>query len=250
MSERFSDRWNRVGNIHYLHGDDFFISYNPDTSLLGVDELTGVNYASDEPQETALCNWAATLILNGDWRLGYEKYVDQGYDACYQFYLEHKAEHQSKWSSDYGNEPEGTIEHVPSPESASQPRPDLIQEALAAGSFDDWLTQLPTDWLRYLYDITQQFKIEQIGNEPEIKDKPTLIRLVALAMHFSGKEGSHVPEIEETFTLFVKHLIIEIDVREGNATKVGTYSMVPEEETALFSLTEKGRQTYQLEQEQ
>lgn len=104
MSERISDRWYNVGNTQRLDGNGFYISYNPDTSQLGVDELTGIDYAGDEARETALCNWAATLILNGDWRQGYEEHVDQGYDACYRFYQEQKAEYQSTWSSDYDHE--------------------------------------------------------------------------------------------------------------------------------------------------
>jgi hypothetical protein len=107
MSERISDRWYDVDDTQRLAGNGFFISYNPDTSQLGVDKLTGIDYAGDEPRETALCNWAATLILNGDWRREYEERVDHGYDVCYQFYQEHKAEHQSTWSSDYNHEPEG-----------------------------------------------------------------------------------------------------------------------------------------------
>lgn len=105
MSELLSDRWHEVGNgAQRLAGDGFFISYNPRTDLLGSDPNTGISYAGNEPRETALCNWAATLILNGDWRQQYEDRVDQGYDACYQFYLAKKAIYGSTWSSDYDNE--------------------------------------------------------------------------------------------------------------------------------------------------
>ena len=104
MSECISDRWYSVGNTQRLAGNGFFISYNPDTNQLGVDELTGIDYAGDEPRETALCNWAATLILNGDWRQLYEDRIDEGYDACYQFYLAKKPLYGSTWSSDYDDQ--------------------------------------------------------------------------------------------------------------------------------------------------
>lgn len=100
MSEYISDRWYQVDDTQRLDGDSFFISYNPDTSQLGVNALTGIDYAGDEPRETALCNWAAILILNGDWRQQYEDRVDEGYDACYQFYLTKKPMYGSTWSSD------------------------------------------------------------------------------------------------------------------------------------------------------
>lgn len=106
MSERISDRWYEVGNTERLDGDGFFISYNPDTSQLGVDALTGIDYAGDEPRETALCNWATTLILNGGCLQQYEDRVDDGYEACYQFYLAQKPTYGSTWSSDYDTEPE------------------------------------------------------------------------------------------------------------------------------------------------
>lgn len=135
-------------------------------------------------------------------------------------------------------------ERISSSEPSSQPYPDIIQEALASGSFDHWLTQLPEDQLRYLYNVTEQFKTEQIA------DEPTLVRLIALSMLFSGNEGLHIPKVLEIFDRFGKHLRVEIGVREGNIAKAGTYSMVPEEETALWTWTEQGRQIYQPEREQ
>jgi len=98
--------WKWYGNHYELQGDGFHISYNPATSTLGSDRLTGIDFTGNQEEETALCRRVAqemsALILNGDWRTGYEERIDQGYDACYQFYQEHKAEHQSSWSSDYG----------------------------------------------------------------------------------------------------------------------------------------------------
>ncbi len=106
MSELISDRWHYAGDTQVLDGDGFFISYNPDTRYLGIDQLTGIDYAGDEPQETALCREeilcqkAAAFILNGDWRQQYEDRVDEGWDACFRFYLAKKPMFGSKWSSD------------------------------------------------------------------------------------------------------------------------------------------------------
>ena len=108
MSERShsdaSPQWIFYENHYELQGDGFHISYNPTTSSLGAD-LVG-----DQEEETALCRRIdaanqVAYILNGDWRRDYELHVDQGWDACYQFYQEYKADHQSRWSSDY----EGTL---------------------------------------------------------------------------------------------------------------------------------------------
>lgn len=104
MSERISNRWYDVGNTQRLDGDGFFISYNPDTSQFGLNLLTGINIAGNELKETALCGYAATLILNGDWRQQYEDRVDEGWDACHQFYLNKKLMYGSIWSSDYDPE--------------------------------------------------------------------------------------------------------------------------------------------------
>ena len=51
--------------------------------------------------ETALITkepWGC-LILNGDHRKEYEDLVDQGYEACYNYYVS-KSEQKSSWSED------------------------------------------------------------------------------------------------------------------------------------------------------
>lgn len=111
MSELISNRWYEVGDTQRLVGDGFFISYNPDTSQIGVDEATGIDMAGDEPRETALCREIACLILNGDWRQQYEDRVDEGWDACYQFYLAKKAIYGSTWSSDYDDGEQANDDH-------------------------------------------------------------------------------------------------------------------------------------------
>lgn len=109
MTEHLSPKeWIQYGTHYELQGDGFHISYNPATSALGVDQLIGINFAGEQEEETALCrrvaNEVSALILNGDWREDYEAHIDDGYDACLQVYQEHKADHQSIWSSDYGKD--------------------------------------------------------------------------------------------------------------------------------------------------
>jgi len=106
MSEQRAQRiWIRYGNHYELQGDGFHISYNPATSALGTNQLSGINFAGEQEEETALCrrvaNEVSVLILNGDWREAYAAHIDEGYNTCLQVYLEQKADHQSIWSSDY-----------------------------------------------------------------------------------------------------------------------------------------------------
>ncbi len=109
MREHLSPKeWRQYGNHYELQGDGFHISYNPATSTLGADRLTGINFAGEQEEETALCRRVANevnaLILNGDWREAYAAHINDGYDDCLQVYLGHKAEHRSIWSNDYGKD--------------------------------------------------------------------------------------------------------------------------------------------------
>lgn len=88
-------KWEQRTFNQVLYGNGFFISYNPDTTAMGVDSWTG---DGDTPDETALVNGAGYKILNGDFRAAYEKLVPQGYDACLKFYNQQAAHADSKWS--------------------------------------------------------------------------------------------------------------------------------------------------------
>lgn len=73
---------------------NFAISYQPHENIDVPDGDQG---------ETALMHRhrkPTFLILKGDWRKDYEQIVDQGYEACVEFYESKKAEFRSKWSED------------------------------------------------------------------------------------------------------------------------------------------------------
>jgi|TARA_Y100000310_G_scaffold20001_2_gene19515 hypothetical protein len=84
------------GGNHLLYGEgeEFAISYNsnPGSGLSLFDGDGG----SDE---TALCKGGKYYILNGDYRDEYEAIIDQGFDACFQFYQDH-LDKRSYWSTD------------------------------------------------------------------------------------------------------------------------------------------------------
>lgn len=98
--------WKDLGTNQVLHGDGFFISYNPDTTAGHGGALTmlGNVLGGDlkDGEETALVKKGAKKntysILTGDWRKEYEALVDKGYDACYKFFKEHK-EFANNWST-------------------------------------------------------------------------------------------------------------------------------------------------------
>ena len=83
------------GQSHHLQGDGFYISYNADLSA----SVFGSLFDSDDGgPETALCKDGKFHILNGDYRVQYEKLVPQGFDACKKFYDQQSAHSDSMWS--------------------------------------------------------------------------------------------------------------------------------------------------------
>lgn len=92
-----------VHNSMLTIDENHYVSYLfPDNTSAA--ETLGLDSVSDNPAvgETALCTlspWKC-LILNGDFRQQYETLIDQGYDACYNFYLSQVKEHGSSWSDE------------------------------------------------------------------------------------------------------------------------------------------------------
>lgn len=78
---------------HVLKKENFYISYNPKPCA------TLPGFASDGGgDETAIVKDGKFYILNGDFRKEYEELVDQGFDACYNFFKS-KPELKSSWSN-------------------------------------------------------------------------------------------------------------------------------------------------------
>lgn len=102
--------WKHVNYNQVLNGgDDFFVSYNPDTTRSHVSELltelaNGLGGDVRDGEETALVkrnpNGIHTYsILSGDWRKEYEQLIDKGYEACYEFFKSQQGEFGNNWST-------------------------------------------------------------------------------------------------------------------------------------------------------
>lgn len=108
---KFSTEWKEIFNpiTNDIHNVTLSIDENHYVSFLfenntSVAKSLGLDAATDQPDvgETALCTlspWSC-FILNGDFRKQYEELVDQGYDACYNFFLTQKEEFGSSWSDE------------------------------------------------------------------------------------------------------------------------------------------------------
>lgn len=87
-------QWEYAGSGNYvLDGDGFYISYSPNTSMLGPFSGDGGG------DETALCKDGTFLVLNGDFRDDYENLMND-YDKCLEFYESKKEEFGSSWTDD------------------------------------------------------------------------------------------------------------------------------------------------------
>lgn len=91
------------GNL-ILEKEDFYISYNADPGG-GFSMLSG-----DENDETALCANDEFYILNGDHRQEYEGIVDQGVEACLDYY--NKTQGKSSWSMDHKGPPKAIKDFI------------------------------------------------------------------------------------------------------------------------------------------
>lgn len=126
-------------------------------------------------------------------------------------------------------------------EHTSGPQQDPLTEARTYNTFDSWLTQIPDERLHYLIETAKQIEAE------EVKDETALAHMLGITMHFSGKDALSIPEITGKFMALAAHVALEVHVREGNMTKEGEYSLIPEEETAVLALTDRGRAAYEQE---
>lgn len=89
-------KWEYNGHNHVLEGSDFRISY----LNMGDAVLHSLGWGVDEGHigETALIKDGKYYILNGDHRKEYEVLVDQGFVACYNYFLS-KPDEKSSWSN-------------------------------------------------------------------------------------------------------------------------------------------------------
>lgn len=86
--------WKIYSRNRQLEMDGFYISFN---DKLSNSPLGHIWDSDDGGAETALVKNHKYYILNGDFRKEYEQLVDEGFDACYQFFKDN-SEHKSSWS--------------------------------------------------------------------------------------------------------------------------------------------------------
>lgn len=85
-----------------VEGDGFYISFNPNTSKLGISfkgdnngccETALVVPRENKPSESDF------FILNGDYRESYAELIPKGLGECLKFFDRMKANHRSSWSN-------------------------------------------------------------------------------------------------------------------------------------------------------
>lgn len=85
-----------------LDGEDFYISYN-EMPWAGVGFMASDTGGGETAIVIVIDDHAKFFILNGDFRNDYAPLVPKGIEACLDFYDNHRAEHGSSWSSDFGD---------------------------------------------------------------------------------------------------------------------------------------------------
>lgn len=112
---------------------------------------------------------------------------------------------------------------------------DIFLKAKEAPSFDYWLENLPAEDLQYLCNITDDV------DAGKLQDQDSFDQLVALVIYFSGRDEMSQDEALDAFQSLAIVMSAEINVRQGKMIKTGTYSLLKNEDSAKFSLTDKGR---------
>lgn len=110
------NKWKSVGMNSVMSGDEFYISFNPNTGIVGHGVLTEIaNALSDlgdlgkkfeDGTETALVDMRKGegfgqkkfYILTGDHRKAYEGLFDKGFEACLEYYKENQDKYFNTWS--------------------------------------------------------------------------------------------------------------------------------------------------------
>lgn len=92
-----------------LEGGDFYVSYRAVPGNNAISQLTDLMHSmagleTYNGAETALCNPTLGMInpyfiLSGDFRQEYEAIIDQGWEACYAFWLSQWEDHSNPYSA-------------------------------------------------------------------------------------------------------------------------------------------------------
>lgn len=113
---------------------------------------------------------------------------------------------------------------------------DILKKAQTYGSFNNWLSNLPEEDLQHISDTLD----EASSDDGEVTDQDTMSQVIALTIHFSGSEEVTEEEMGEQLQKLAITCAMELNVRKGDMTKNGLYSLIDGEETATFSITKQG----------
>lgn len=114
---------------------------------------------------------------------------------------------------------------------------DIFEKAKTYGSFNNWLTNVPEEDLLYLSDIMDKVSDDKLKTD---EDLDSFQQIVAIAMFFSGKHEASEEEVEDLCQSMAVYISCECNVRKGDMTKEGIYSLVPGEDTAKYKITPQG----------
>jgi len=95
-------QWENGSNNLILKGEDFYISYNPQT---GIDHTFFTDLGNmmggdlKDGEETALCYDGRFDILEGDFREEYEEAFPGGLEACKRVFKKHEESNRSNWTT-------------------------------------------------------------------------------------------------------------------------------------------------------
>lgn len=112
-----------------------------------------------------------------------------------------------------------------------------LSEDLAYTTFNDWLSARSDEDLAQLVQVADQ--MNQRGEDRSLikkEDENTLVRMLTVAIHFTDKPEITAAEVETAFMVFATNIAMEVGVRQGSIIKEGISSMIPEENTAKFSI--------------
>jgi len=98
MKKKLTEHSNGYNEI--LEGENFYVSYHPDTTAQPISPFLAIAFSSGENggEETALCYDSQYLILLGDHRKEYQKRLDS-LEACKEYFYQNQLL-RSEWSTD------------------------------------------------------------------------------------------------------------------------------------------------------
>lgn len=108
----------------------------------------------------------------------------------------------------------------------------MFYSVLNHRDFDRWLTELPDEDLQHFCSA-----IDPLA-ENQVVAQETTTYLLFLILHFYGPHALSTEEMTDILHYFGINLAMETLWRKGYVTKQGKYSIVPDEDGALFTVAD------------